>query len=176
MSLQTALLHTLLPLSSILRIPGVILRVSGGLNQHGYLAQRQGVRSSGKTTQIAHFQLDLNTRSKLLTSVISPHFLTLIMMLLGLLMTNTNSDVNVLETALFLRPLLWSSGLAMLLRRHSRSFKRWHLMCLLSLRCQMNQKAVDGETTSITAITEDHCDETMLEKLVTTGPCCLSDL
>jgi hypothetical protein len=140
MSLQTALLHMLLPLSSILRIPGVNLRVSGGLNQHGYLAQRQGFRSFGKTTQMDHFQLDLNTQSKPLTSVISPHSLTLMMMLLGLLMMNTNSGVNVLETALPLRALLWSSGLAMLLRRHFRGFKRWHLMCLLSLRCQMNQK------------------------------------
>jgi hypothetical protein len=60
-SLQTALLHMLLLLSSILRIPRVILRASGGLNQHGYLAQRQGFRSSRKTTQMDHFQLDLNT-------------------------------------------------------------------------------------------------------------------
>jgi hypothetical protein len=46
-------------LSSILRIPGVILRVSGGSNQHGYLAQRQGPPSSGESTQMDHFQLGL---------------------------------------------------------------------------------------------------------------------
>ncbi|KAI4751381.1 hypothetical protein E4T52_14741 [Aureobasidium sp. EXF-3400] len=55
-------------------------------------------------------------------------------------------------------------------------FSRLQKMALVSLRCLMNQKGVDDETTSITAITEGYCDESMLKKLVTTGPCYLSDL
>jgi hypothetical protein len=35
---------------------------------------------------------------------------------------------------------------------------------------------IDGKTTSIAAITGGYCDELMLEKVVTTGLCYLSDL
>jgi hypothetical protein len=49
-------------LSSILRIPGVILRKSRGSNQHGYLAQRQGSRRSRKITE--HVEQKPNKRHK----------------------------------------------------------------------------------------------------------------